>query len=109
VNIPNDLPALSIGGISIAAGVLVLVYAASMARLVVDGNGKRKLALVVALVLGAVWFVRGLKPEWAPVIDTAYTALIGCIGAALAHTGLEAGWGWLKEKNDPEHKYFDQW
>ena len=109
MNIPNDLPALSIGGISIAAGVLVLVYAASMARLVVDGDGKRKLAVVIALVLGAVWFVRGLKPEWAPVIDTAYTALIGCIGAALAQTGLEAGWDWLKTKIDPNGKYFSQW
>lgn len=81
----DALPNLTLGGLSIAVGVYLLVEALKLAKLVKDGDPARLANLICALVLSGVWASTQFWPSITPVVNTLYVALIGGLVAGLGY------------------------
>lgn len=81
---------LTIGGIQVAFGVVVVVEALKHSGLVTSEDDYRKANVLVSLILAALWFVAEQVPEAKPVISTAYIALVGSLSAGLMYRGASA-------------------
>lgn len=89
-NLP-EIAQLTLNGVPVIVAVLISVQALKGAGLVTDDVSARRANIISGLVFGAVWFARQVVPmAVANIIDLAYVAYIGSLGAGLAYEGLKA-------------------
>lgn len=93
--ITDALPNLTLGGLSIAVGVYLLVEALKLAKLVKDGDQARIANLVSALVLAGVWASTQFWPQITPYVNTLYVALIGGLVAGLGYEIVSKAKEWV--------------
>lgn len=81
---------MTLGGIPVAAGVLLLVQVLAYVGLVDTGNQKRVATLIAALVLSGFWASTQATPgmAYADWVGLIYRAMIGAAVAALGYVKL---------------------
>lgn len=94
------LPNLTISGVSIAAGVFLLVEALKVAKLVKDGDQARLANLIVSLILAGVWASTQFWPQITSVVNTLYVALIGGLVAGLGYEIVGKAKEWINKLFD---------
>lgn len=97
---PNPFIDLTIGGVQIAFGILVIVEALKHSGLVSSEQDYKRANIIVSIVLAALWFVSEQIPDAKPVIATAYVALVGSLSAGLMYRGVSAAVRYVTRKSN---------
>lgn len=98
----NELLPLTLSGIPIAMGILLIVGALKVGGLIKNGDEARRANVLVGLLLGAIWFIRESVPSTAHYIDLAYLTLVSSLTAGLAYEGMKSVAAELR-KTEPDH------
>lgn len=86
-----NLVDLVIGGVPVAASVVVIIQALKWSGLLRTETEIRIGVLVVAIVSAGVWAAITLFPEIGPVAQVLFTAIVGAAVSTLAYQGVKQG------------------
>lgn len=92
---------LTVQGVPVALGVLVLVGALKISGLVKNDQSAIRANIIVSIIMGGVWFALQFEPAtmgYKEIIGLAYVALIGALVSGLGYQVIKKGAGFVQNR-----------
>ena len=93
---------LSVQGVPVALGVLVIVGALKVSGLVKNDQSAIVANIIVSIIMGGVWFALQFEPAtmgYKEIIGLAYVALIGALISGLGYQVVKAAAGFAQNRS----------